>query len=225
LKESHARIAQQHAAYYAARALGYDTSAGYGNSSFEALVAPLKAKLTHLLSGTDLLEIACGTGYWTDAIAPSVPSIHAIDADVTSLRIAERRLERHKHVRTQRADAYSMDNVEGCFGAALAMFWWSHMPLTDIPDFLATLRKKLRPAAPVIFVDQLFYPYPDCYRRLDDEGNILEQRWLSGGSFYEVVRNFPTESDLRSAVEKFSVNARYESASVPGCWLLSYESR
>ena len=63
--------------------------------------------------------------------------------------------------------------------AALAVFWWSHVPLGRIGDFLSTLHAKLAPGAVVLFADEL--PYDRYPTRTDADGNHLELRTLPDG--------------------------------------------
>jgi demethylmenaquinone methyltransferase/2-methoxy-6-polyprenyl-1,4-benzoquinol methylase len=197
-----------HARYYAARAAEYDASVGYGTPRFEAAAAPLKARLANILRHTDLLEIACGTGYWTRALAPHARSMVAVDRDAASLQRAGLRLASCANVRLQLADAYSLEGINGSFNAAFAMFWWSHVPKSKLPVFLKVLVSKLEPGSPVVFVDQLPYRW-DGSRRFDDEGNLLEERRLRDGSCYEVVKNFPTESEVGDALSSFAIDVQY----------------
>lgn len=185
----------QHAQYYAARAPEYDASVGYGKAAVETGLAPLKAHLATRLAGLDVLEIACGTGYWTQVAAQSVRSVFAVDADPTSLALAQKRLAPQSQVSFHRADAYRLDGVPTDFTGAFGMFWWSHMPQARIEVFLDALHGKLRPGATVVFADQMPYAHSGA-RRVDDHGDLLEQRALLDGTHFEIVKNFPTAGQL-----------------------------
>ena len=59
-------------AYYAARAPYYD--AVYDKPERRADIAFLKAFLSSRFAQRSVIEVACGTGYWTQCIAPVAAS-------------------------------------------------------------------------------------------------------------------------------------------------------
>src|SRR4051812_47324167 len=77
-------------AYYAARANEYDKI--YDKPERQADLRLIERWLPALLSGKTVLEVACGTGYWTRLIAPAASSVVAIDSAPETLRIAEQRV-------------------------------------------------------------------------------------------------------------------------------------
>ncbi|MET0383949.1 MAG: class I SAM-dependent methyltransferase [Burkholderiaceae bacterium] len=210
-----------HARYYAARANEYDVSVGYGTPLLEAYLSPLKARLRAMLAGHEVLEVACGTGYWTWNAAQSAGSIVAVDADPTSVALASERLAPIASVRCALADAYKLDNIDESFTAAFSMFWWSHMPKAKIDRFLKALHARLVPGARVIFVDQLPYPHNEP-RRFDDEGNLIEVRRLLTGETFEIVKNFPTEAELSQALSGFARTLDYSTCPDGRWWMASY---
>lgn len=56
----------------------------------------------------DILEIACGTGYWTEKIAKTAKSIHAIDVNEAVIEIAQQKNLGNK-VRFEVADLYNLN--------------------------------------------------------------------------------------------------------------------
>jgi ubiquinone/menaquinone biosynthesis C-methylase UbiE len=69
--------------YYSKRAREYERV--YQKPERQADLGWLRATLRRELAGHRVLELACGTGYWTDAIAGTAASIHATDASTEVL--------------------------------------------------------------------------------------------------------------------------------------------
>src|SRR5471030_2376040 len=76
--------------YYAARAGEYD--AVYKKPERQPDLRKIERWLPSVLGGRQVLEIACGTGYWTQFMAPVASSIFAIDTAEETLRIARERV-------------------------------------------------------------------------------------------------------------------------------------
>lgn len=213
---------EQHAQYYAARASEYDASVGYGKAPVEAGLAPLKSRLAAALEGLDVLEIACGTGYWTHVAAQVAHSVFAVDFDAVSLTLAQSRLAGHDHVSFHRADAYRLDGVPSRFNAAFGMFWWSHMPHARITQFIDALHGKLEPGSRVVFADQL--PYAHSGSRHVDDGDLIEERALFDGTRFEVVKNFPTAQQMSHMLAGRAADFEYAADPQGRCWVASYRT-
>lgn len=211
------------AKYYSAMANQYDNLAGYADPVAEQLRAPIKARFQAVLSGHKVLEIACGTGYWTEVIAEVAESVLATDLDPTMVSSARRRLALRSNVRCQIADAYVLDGVEGDFTAAFSHWWWSHVPRPRLQTFLAVLHGKLEPAAVVVFADQLRYAWDR--RRRDKDRNLLETRVLPDGSSWEIVKNFPTEDEIATELSGVAGSVVYREYPEGGYWMLTYTTR
>lgn len=208
--------------YYAARAPVYDETAGYEDHAAEQLRGPIKTRYQEWLRGHRVLELACGTGYWTEVICKTAESVLATDVNPSMISIARKRLAWARNVRFQVADAYSLGGVEGGFSAAFAIWWWSHVPKGLLSRFLDALHSKLQVGAFVFFVDQL----PDAYvaknRRQNEAGDLVEERTLPDGSKFQVVKNFPTEQEILNLLVDRATGILYHEYPEEHSWNLSY---
>ena len=178
-------------AYYARRASEYERI--YAKPERQADLARLRAALPRLFSGANVLEIACGTGYWTPLLAERAASVLAIDAADEVLEIARAKPLASPNVRYDRADAYALPAWPTRFDACFAGFWWSHVPLGHIDAFLDALHARLTARARVVFLDNRYVEGSSTpLSRRDAEGNSYQLRRLADGSSHEVLKNFPT---------------------------------
>jgi len=207
--------------YYSARASEYEITSSYACRENAARMGPLKARHQLALEGHDVLEVACGPGYWTEAVAVTSRSIVATDRDPTLVSMVRNRLAANINVRCEVADAYTLDGIRGPFTAAFANFWWSHIPKSRIATFLTTLHSRLEPGSLVMLMDDL--PYFSDKRRYDEEGNLLEERVLTNGDAFEIIKNFPTESELLRALEGRADSIIYRQFSADNVWSIRYQ--
>lgn len=217
------------ARYYAARAPEYDLSAGYLTRDRETLRIEKKKRYQQLFRGHDVIEIACGTGYWTEVLAETAKSVVGIDVNPEMMARAQSRCEHLPHVNFRLADAYSLGPDAGAFTAAFAVWWWSHIPRSRVREFLDSLHGRLGPGALVLFSDQLEYEVPRVdgmatHRREDSNGDTIERRVLSDGQEYDIVKNFPTEQELVAAVSEFGTDVQYKEWPGEAHWELTYKS-
>jgi demethylmenaquinone methyltransferase/2-methoxy-6-polyprenyl-1,4-benzoquinol methylase len=185
--------------YYARRAREYDVI--YAKPERRQDLALLKQHLRKLLAGRHVLELACGTGYWTEAVSPAVSSMFATDINSEVLSIAESRRYSNDNVRFARIDIHNLSTVTGKFDAVFTAFYWSHLPKRDLPFFLADLGSKFSPGTLVVFVDNLYVEGSSTpISRTDEDGNTYQDRTLADGSRFRVLKNFPDAQELRDAI-------------------------
>jgi demethylmenaquinone methyltransferase/2-methoxy-6-polyprenyl-1,4-benzoquinol methylase len=185
--------------YYRRRAREYE--AIYAKPERQADLAWLRTHIPQRLAGRRVLEVACGTGYWTVLAAASARAIVAIDMAEEPMRIAMAKDYAGANVRFEIADAFSLGDELGRFDAALAVFWWSHVPLPRVGDFLASLHARLEPGARVLLMDNSYVDGSSTpIAERDADGNTYQRRLLSDGSENRVLKNFPTEAELRAAL-------------------------
>ena len=210
--------------YYSRRAPWHDTYMGYrDNPSMEALLGPIIRWFENYLIGADVLEIACGTGNWTQVLARRARSVTATDVNESVLDLARRKPYASDRVRFELADAYRLDRLSGSYNVAFAADWWSHIPKSWIPLFLNTLCERLAPDSRVIMIDALpaeSLAFLGTYS--DKEGNRINLRRLPNGEEFEVVKNFPTEEELMSSAERFGDEVEYRTHDQLRRWMLTF---
>lgn len=157
-----------------------------------------------------MLEVTCGTGYWTQCFAPVASSVVAIDSAPETLQIAQQR-GISGNVTFQVGDAYALAPGRPGFTAAFGGFWFSHVPLARQHAFLAQLNAALQPGARVVVLDNLFVAgSSSAISERDAAGNTYQSRRLDKGSTRRVLKNFPSEAQLHGLMAAgIGVSARY----------------
>jgi demethylmenaquinone methyltransferase/2-methoxy-6-polyprenyl-1,4-benzoquinol methylase len=207
-------------AYYAARASEYDQI--YLKPERQSDLRAIEQWLPAVFAGSRLLEVACGTGYWTRFIAAAASSVLAVDAAPETLDIARERVLAGK-VRFLVGDAYALPASEPKCDAGFAGFWFSHVPKSRAREFLAGFNAALAPGARVVLLDNLFVAASSSpISEQDGEGNTYQARRLSDGTVHRVLKNFPSEGELRALAEGLGTDVAYKSWSY--YWALTYST-
>ena len=206
--------------YYSKRASEYEKI--YQKPERQSELEWLRHRIPELLAGRTVLEVACGTGYWTQFLARSARHVHSCDINDSVLEIASEKRIPKDRVTFFKADAVSLDGVPaGCDGA-FAGFWWSHVRKSGIERFVANLSQRLAPRSRVVVLDNQFAEGSSTpISRRDAEGNTYQIRHLASGEQYEVLKNFPTAGELADAVRPVAREARLEALTY--YWLLVFE--
>jgi len=208
--------------YYAARAREYERI--YDKPERQPDLRRLERELPMRLAGRRVLEIACGTGYWTRFLATSAERIVGVDANETTLAVARSKGLPDDRVEFRAADAYALPEALGLFDGAFAGFWWSHVPRARQRAFLSGLGRRLAPGAVGVLLDNRFVegsstPIAEC----DPAGDTWQRRTLSDGSVHRVLKNFPTEGELREALAPFAASMEY--VALDYYWLFCWTTR
>lgn len=195
--------------YYAKRASEYD--AIYLKPERQSDIKSLAGLLSDLMENRKVLEVACGTAYWTQFYAPKTISTTATDYNEEVLAIARIRVANHKNVRLTQANAFSLENLSSEFNAGLAAFWCSHLEKSRISLFLRAFHSKLIPASRVVFIDNRYVEGSSTpISRTDEHGNTYQTRLLSDGRKFEVLKNFPTGEEFRVLVGDHGKDIRFK---------------
>lgn len=209
-------------AYYAKRAGEYERI--YEKAERQDELEWLRGRVPRLFAGRRVLEVACGTGYWTQLIAPAARHVIACDINEPVLEIAREKRVPRGRVDFLRADAFTLEGVPAGCDAAFAGFWWSHVRRSALRPWLATLSRHLEPGAVVGILDNRFVEGSSTpLSRRDAEGNTYQVRPLITGETHEVLKNFPTAAELAGTVRPFAREATLEETQY--YWLLHFTLR
>jgi ubiquinone/menaquinone biosynthesis C-methylase UbiE len=204
--------------YYERRALEYDRV--YTKAERQEDLARLRESVPRTLAGRAVVEIAAGTGYWTDTYAEHAARVVATDVNAAVLDVALARRTWPMTVDFRVADAFALDEIDGSFDAAFVGFLWSHLRLDALDQFLDGLVRLLEPGAVMLFVDNRMVAGSNHpISRRDRDGNTFQERTLSDGSTWEVLKNFPSPIEVRQQLER--VAADVEVASLEYFWTAS----
>ncbi|HEX6682552.1 MAG TPA: methyltransferase domain-containing protein [Candidatus Limnocylindrales bacterium] len=181
--------------YYRRRAAEYDATA-YGDLA--AARERIAGLIAQLRPAGRVLEIACGTGMWTEALARLADSVTAIDAAPEAVEIARERV-RSANVSFEVADVFSWE-PQARFDVIFFSAWLSHVPSSRFDRFWHWLRGVLAEGGRVLFIDEHVDERPkEAYVPGLDE--IVERR-LNDGSTFRVVKNFVDPQELEPRLRR-----------------------
>ncbi len=206
--------------YYKLRALEYEKI--YSKPERQDDLKSLGQILQKMFAGKKVLEIACGTGFWTEQIAHTADSIVAKDINTEVLEIAEQKLYAKNNVSFECEDLYK-PNTEYTYEALFAGFIWSHIKLEDLPEFIAVLNTSVLPGSTIVLVDNNFVKGSNLpITETDDRGNTYQSRELSDGSKHQVLKNFPSQDFLQSTFADYG--SEFNLINLTYYWLLTYKT-
>jgi len=205
--------------YYSRRAAEYEQI--YEKPERQRELEWLRRRVPELFRGRTVLEVACGTGYWTQYIAPLAKRVYAGDINEAVLEIARDKAIAPGKATFFKADAVLLDNVPPGCNAAFAGFWWSHVKKSAIAEFTANLAARLEPGSLVGILDNTWaHGSSTAISRTDSEGNTYQMRALANGEQFEVLKNYPTPAELADAVRPVAREAHLEALNY--YWMLVF---
>lgn len=209
--------------YYNDRAEIYDRVYSYPERQSDLRF--LETYVRDYFSGLQVLEVAAGTGYWSQFIAMNAQSLLATDGSVQTLKVLQQRPAKTTScipILVQQRDAYSQDKITGQFDAGFAGCWLSHVPRQQLAEFLTAFHGQLEPGSKVLFLDNSL---AQCERlpitATDDQGNTYQNRLLDDGSHHKVLKNFPTEEDMSALLGNQVRHLQFEQ--LTHYWTLEYQ--
>jgi demethylmenaquinone methyltransferase/2-methoxy-6-polyprenyl-1,4-benzoquinol methylase len=215
-------LLDEQVAYYRARAAEYDEwflrRGRYDRGAernrvwfeeVEIVRERLRATQSGIRDDAAVLELACGTGLWTERLAGRAASLTAVDASPEVVALNRERLRAEgllEGVDYVLADLFAWRPPRR-YDLVFFAFWLSHVPPARFDDFWQLVRGALAPGGRVFFVDNLASPSSRVARGLPEPGSERTTRELNDGRRFDIVKIFydPAELEKRLASLGFAV--------------------
>lgn len=166
-----------------------------GNARWFAEVNEIVQALADARLEGDVLELAPGTGIWTEKLLRTAATITAVDASAEMIAINQARVASER-VSYLEADLFTWHS-ERVYDAVFFGFWISHVPLERLNHFLASVARMLRPGGKVFFVDgRREQTSTAADHQLPEPESQTMVRKLNDGRAFEIVKNFYDPADL-----------------------------
>jgi demethylmenaquinone methyltransferase/2-methoxy-6-polyprenyl-1,4-benzoquinol methylase len=193
-------ILDEQVSYYRARAPEYDEwwarRGSYALAPDAALrwqseIATVEKALEEFGAKGDVLELASGTGWWTQRLARSATTLTCVDAspEVLSHNCARLTASGLKLPRYLEADLFGW-KPDRRYDVVFFSFWLSHVPSADFASFWAMVQSALKPGGRVFVLDE---PAGGPYPKLETE---FQQRQLNDGRRFTIVKLYYEPGEL-----------------------------
>jgi SAM-dependent methyltransferase len=205
-------VLQEQLEYYRARAGEYDQwwlrQGRYDRgpaqrAAWFAEAAEVSAALARWRPAGRILELACGTGIWTEQLLPFGGELTAIDASAEMLAINAARV-RSSRVRYIQADIFQWrPSPADRYDTVFLGFWLSHVPPARFEDFWQLVGRWLAPGGRVFFVDSRYQESSTAVDHVlpESDAGILTRR-LNDGREFRVYKAFFQPEELRDRLQQ-----------------------
>ena len=200
IDELDALVAEQ-ADYYRARAAEYDATVGYAPESQAALIAAIE----RFQPRGRVLELACGTGQWTQILAKTASELTAVDASAEMLELNQARLGRPE-INYIQADLFAWKALPHRFDFVFFAAGLSHVPPQRFDAFWGQVASALADDGRVFVIDEL--PAAAAHETpVADAPAPAVHRQLASGTRYRAIKVFhePAELERRAAELGFAL--------------------
>jgi SAM-dependent methyltransferase len=200
---------QQVAKYYAL--LGEALEDKYLEPDMDEDIDDMSIHLGNVLAGHTVLELGCGTGFWTEVAAESAKSVLAVDINPTLVDLARERPMAENKVSFRVADALDLPPDIGSFSAVLVSFLWSHLTRAEQERLLATLKLRLGKDVLLVLLDDAHVEgFSETIARTDADGITYQILSTPDGERMELPKSYQSDSALRKRLGNVSKEIKIE---------------
>lgn len=201
-------LLQEQIAYYRARAPEYDEwfqrrgrydLGAEENTRWRVELDEVVGALAAFGPRGHVLELAGGTGFWTELLARTADELTVVDASPESLRINRDRVG-DPRVRYVAADLFAW-RPDRAYDAVVFAFWLSHVPPERFDAFWELVARCLAPGGRAFFVDNLNPSSTAHDHRLLGPGEVTVTRALNDGREFRIYKLFYRPDELARRLE------------------------
>ena len=188
---------QTQIAYYNARAKEYDEwfyrigrydRGSEINQRWFDEVGALKNVVHKVGTVESILELACGTGIWTQELLKIGKQITALDASQEMIEINCQKLNSASNVEYQQLDLF-LWQPDKQYDLVFFSFWLSHVPPAKVDEFLRKVYNSVLPGGKVTIVDSYFEITSSAKDHpLQDKNEIYQQRKLNDKREFQIFK-------------------------------------
>ncbi|WP_338595506.1 class I SAM-dependent methyltransferase [Saccharopolyspora sp. SCSIO 74807] len=176
--------------YYRERARDYD-------AWINNYLLPAEKKFEELVNSSpltgDILEMACGSGYWTERISRVAHHVTALDGSQEMLDIVDGR--QLPNVSTAQADLFNWNPPTQWDGIFFAN-WLAHVPDARFEQFWRTVSAALLPTGTVVIMDVAPAEKFIEEEVVDDSSLPIARRRLKDGRRFDIVKKYWEPEEL-----------------------------
>lgn len=155
----------------------------------------------HSRSGfAHILELAPGTGIWTEQLIMIGERVTAIDASPEMIAINRAKLQCERVEYTQ-ADLFAWQPRRQ-YDMIFFGFWLSHVPADKLSAFLDTVYMALKPGGRLFIVDSLAPDQARAHSQTSSLTGDLQGRMLKDGSRYQIVKIYYDLKELSQTLRR-----------------------
>jgi ubiquinone/menaquinone biosynthesis C-methylase UbiE len=166
------------------------------NARWFSDAAEAQSGLDRFKPSGEVLELACGTGLWTERLLAHADRLSAVDGSPEMLELCRARVgeERVEYVQ---ADIFEWQ-PERAYDVCFFGFWLSHVPEERFDAFWEKVGRALRPSGRVFFVDSSRHDLASAVdHKLSEPEDPTMLRRLADGREYRIVKQFYEPRRLR----------------------------
>lgn len=204
-------VLEEQLAYYQARAGEYDEwflRRGRYDRGVEATrqwfseVNTVEARLEQLGALGSCLELAAGTGLWTDKLVRRADALTVVDGSAEMLAACRQRVGEGTAISYVEADLFTWKSGEQ-FDTVFFSFWLSHVPPERFGPFWQMVKGALRPGGRVFFLDSLHVETSTAADHvLPGREEITLERKLNDGRRYRIYKVYHDPPTLEEGMRE-----------------------